>query len=95
MTYFMFTRLAFGRSSYDCLRDDPFYYNWPALPQLPGFQYTMDQQCHFDFGPGYSLCTAVSLSASPLWLHLHPLTTSILLDQRVFWRISLRVRLQM
>ncbi|TNM84399.1 hypothetical protein fugu_008577 [Takifugu bimaculatus] len=44
--------------TYDCLRDDPFYYDWPVLPQLPGFQYTMDQQCHFDFGPGYSLCTA-------------------------------------
>ncbi|KAI3374072.1 hypothetical protein L3Q82_022644, partial [Scortum barcoo] len=45
--------------TYDCLRDDPFNHDWPALPQLPGFQYTMDQQCRFDFGPGYSLCTAV------------------------------------
>lgn len=47
-------------STYDCLRDDPFNHDWPALPQLPGFQYSMDQQCRFDFGPGYSLCTAVS-----------------------------------
>lgn len=46
-------------STYDCLRDDPFNHDWPALPQLPGFQYSMDQQCRFDFGPGYSLCTAV------------------------------------
>ncbi|KAM6984252.1 A disintegrin and metalloproteinase with thrombospondin motifs 2-like [Tautogolabrus adspersus] len=44
--------------NYDCLRDDPFNHDWPALPQLPGFQYSMDQQCRFDFGPGYSLCTA-------------------------------------
>uniref|UniRef100_A0A3B4H6X0 A disintegrin and metalloproteinase with thrombospondin motifs 2-like n=1 Tax=Pundamilia nyererei TaxID=303518 RepID=A0A3B4H6X0_9CICH len=44
--------------TYDCLRDDPFNHNWPAQPQLPGFQYSMDQQCRFDFGPGYSLCTA-------------------------------------
>uniref|UniRef100_A0A8P4G2J0 A disintegrin and metalloproteinase with thrombospondin motifs 2 n=1 Tax=Dicentrarchus labrax TaxID=13489 RepID=A0A8P4G2J0_DICLA len=43
--------------TYDCLRDDPFNHDWPALPQLPGFQYSMDQQCRFDFGPGYSLCT--------------------------------------
>uniref|UniRef100_A0A669F9V8 ADAM metallopeptidase with thrombospondin type 1 motif, 2a n=1 Tax=Oreochromis niloticus TaxID=8128 RepID=A0A669F9V8_ORENI len=43
--------------TYDCLRDDPFNHNWPAQPQLPGFQYSMDQQCRFDFGPGYSLCT--------------------------------------
>lgn len=52
-------------STYDCLRDDPFHHDWPALPQLPGFQYSMEQQCRFDFGPGYSLCTAVSLSAEP------------------------------
>ncbi|KAF7206779.1 A disintegrin and metalloproteinase with thrombospondin motifs 2-like, partial [Nothobranchius furzeri] len=45
-------------NSYDCLRDDPFNHDWPAQPQLPGFQYSMDQQCRFDFGPGYSLCTA-------------------------------------
>ncbi|KAG7237500.1 hypothetical protein INR49_032249 [Caranx melampygus] len=43
--------------AYDCLRDDPFNHEWPAQPQLPGFQYSMDQQCRFDFGPGYSLCT--------------------------------------
>ncbi|KAM6907099.1 A disintegrin and metalloproteinase with thrombospondin motifs 2-like [Xenentodon cancila] len=44
--------------TYDCLRDDPFDHNWPAQPQLPGFQYSMDQQCRFKFGMGYSLCTA-------------------------------------
>uniref|UniRef100_A0A3Q3XB25 Uncharacterized protein n=1 Tax=Mola mola TaxID=94237 RepID=A0A3Q3XB25_MOLML len=44
--------------TYDCLRDDPFHQDWPALPQLPGFQYSMDQQCRFDFGPGHGLCTA-------------------------------------
>ncbi|KAG8008356.1 A disintegrin and metalloproteinase with thrombospondin motifs 2 [Nibea albiflora] len=47
-------------NTYDCLRDDPFNHDWPALPLLPGFQYSMDQQCRFDFGPGYSLCTAYS-----------------------------------
>ncbi|XP_075939431.1 A disintegrin and metalloproteinase with thrombospondin motifs 2-like [Anarhichas minor] len=46
--------------TYDCLRDDPFNHDWPAQPQLPGFQYSLDQQCRFDFGPGYSLCTAYS-----------------------------------
>uniref|UniRef100_A0A3P9KVA9 ADAM metallopeptidase with thrombospondin type 1 motif, 2 n=1 Tax=Oryzias latipes TaxID=8090 RepID=A0A3P9KVA9_ORYLA len=44
--------------TYDCLRDDPFNHDWPAQPPLPGFQYSMDQQCRSDFGPGYSLCTA-------------------------------------
>nr|XP_020446583.1 A disintegrin and metalloproteinase with thrombospondin motifs 2-like isoform X2 [Monopterus albus] len=46
--------------TYDCLRDDPFNHEWPAQPQLPGFQYSMDQQCRFDFGSGYSVCTAYS-----------------------------------
>uniref|UniRef100_A0A8D0AL43 ADAM metallopeptidase with thrombospondin type 1 motif 2 n=1 Tax=Sander lucioperca TaxID=283035 RepID=A0A8D0AL43_SANLU len=46
---------------YDCLRDDPFHHDWPAQPPLPGFHYSMDQQCRFDFGPGYTLCTAVRL----------------------------------
>uniref|UniRef100_A0A673BVE2 ADAM metallopeptidase with thrombospondin type 1 motif, 2 n=1 Tax=Sphaeramia orbicularis TaxID=375764 RepID=A0A673BVE2_9TELE len=44
--------------TYECLRDDPFHHNWPAQPPLPGFQYSMDQQCRFDFGPGWSTCTA-------------------------------------
>ncbi|XP_034093131.1 A disintegrin and metalloproteinase with thrombospondin motifs 2-like [Gymnodraco acuticeps] len=45
-------------NTYDCLRDDPFLHDWPVQPPLPGFQYSLDQQCRFDFGPGYSLCTA-------------------------------------
>ncbi|XP_018426257.1 PREDICTED: A disintegrin and metalloproteinase with thrombospondin motifs 2-like, partial [Nanorana parkeri] len=45
-------------SSYDCLRDDPFAHDWPSLPQLPGFQYSMNEQCRFDFGVGYMMCTA-------------------------------------
>uniref|UniRef100_A0A3Q3JKX0 Peptidase M12B domain-containing protein n=1 Tax=Monopterus albus TaxID=43700 RepID=A0A3Q3JKX0_MONAL len=44
--------------SYDCLRDDPFDHNWPSLPQLPGFHYSMNEQCRFDFGVGYTMCTA-------------------------------------
>lgn len=47
-------------SSYDCLRDDPFAHDWPALPQLPGLHYSMNEQCRFDFGLGYMMCTAVS-----------------------------------
>lgn len=47
------------RSSYDCLRDDPFDHNWPSLPQLPGLHYSMNEQCRFDFGVGYTMCTAV------------------------------------
>uniref|UniRef100_A0A3B5K3C2 ADAM metallopeptidase with thrombospondin type 1 motif 2 n=1 Tax=Takifugu rubripes TaxID=31033 RepID=A0A3B5K3C2_TAKRU len=44
--------------SYDCLRDDPFDHNWPSLPQLPGLHYSMNEQCRFDFGTGYTMCTA-------------------------------------
>ncbi|KAM4727217.1 A disintegrin and metalloproteinase with thrombospondin motifs 2-like [Anableps anableps] len=56
-------------NTYDCLRDDPFNHEWPAQPQLPGFQYSMDQQCRFDFGPGFSLCTAYTTpdSCKQLW----------------------------
>lgn len=49
-------------SSYDCLLDDPFEHKWPKLPELPGINYSMDEQCRFDFGVGYKMCTAVSPS---------------------------------
>ncbi|KAJ8261314.1 hypothetical protein COCON_G00170370 [Conger conger] len=45
--------------SYDCLLDDPFKHNWPELPVLPGMSYSMDEQCRFDFGEGYKLCTSL------------------------------------
>ncbi|KAM3867108.1 A disintegrin and metalloproteinase with thrombospondin motifs 2 [Diretmus argenteus] len=45
--------------SYDCLRDDPFDHNWPSLPLLPGLHYSMNEQCRFDFGVGYTMCTAL------------------------------------
>ncbi|KAL0979958.1 hypothetical protein UPYG_G00192110 [Umbra pygmaea] len=44
-------------SSYDCLLDDPFKHDWPQLPELPGINYSMDEQCRFDFGVGYKICT--------------------------------------
>uniref|UniRef100_A0A674PLQ8 ADAM metallopeptidase with thrombospondin type 1 motif 14 n=1 Tax=Takifugu rubripes TaxID=31033 RepID=A0A674PLQ8_TAKRU len=44
--------------SYDCLLDDPFEHKWPKLPELPGINYSMDEQCRFDFGIGYKMCTA-------------------------------------
>ncbi|XP_046709045.1 A disintegrin and metalloproteinase with thrombospondin motifs 14 isoform X2 [Silurus meridionalis] len=44
--------------SYDCLLDDPFEHKWPKLPELPGINYSMDEQCRFDFGVGYTMCTA-------------------------------------
>ncbi|XP_063045632.1 A disintegrin and metalloproteinase with thrombospondin motifs 3-like isoform X2 [Engraulis encrasicolus] len=44
--------------SYDCLRDDPFNHDWPPLPSLPGLHYSMNEQCRFDFGAGYMMCTA-------------------------------------
>ncbi|XP_056586848.1 A disintegrin and metalloproteinase with thrombospondin motifs 2 [Triplophysa dalaica] len=47
-------------STYDCLRDDPFDHEWPTLPQLPGLHYSMNEQCRFDFGTGYMMCTAYS-----------------------------------
>uniref|UniRef100_A0A8C2E281 ADAM metallopeptidase with thrombospondin type 1 motif, 2 n=1 Tax=Cyprinus carpio TaxID=7962 RepID=A0A8C2E281_CYPCA len=46
--------------TYDCLRDDPFDHEWPTLPQLPGLHYSMNDQCRFDFGMGYMMCTAYS-----------------------------------
>lgn len=51
---------SFPFSSYDCLLDDPFEHKWPKLPELPGINYSMDEQCRFDFGVGYKMCTAVS-----------------------------------
>uniref|UniRef100_A0A8B9HV82 ADAM metallopeptidase with thrombospondin type 1 motif, 2 n=1 Tax=Astyanax mexicanus TaxID=7994 RepID=A0A8B9HV82_ASTMX len=47
-------------NTYDCLRDDPFDHEWPSLPQLPGLHYSMNEQCRFDFGMGYMMCTAYS-----------------------------------
>ncbi|KAL1261838.1 hypothetical protein QQF64_007103, partial [Cirrhinus molitorella] len=44
--------------SYDCLRDDPFEHTWEVLPHLPGMDYSMHEQCRFDFGAGYMMCTA-------------------------------------
>nr|XP_015195659.1 PREDICTED: A disintegrin and metalloproteinase with thrombospondin motifs 3 isoform X2 [Lepisosteus oculatus] len=44
--------------SYDCLLDDPFNHDWPTLPELPGINYSMDEQCRFDFGVGYKICTS-------------------------------------
>ncbi|XP_077596400.1 A disintegrin and metalloproteinase with thrombospondin motifs 2-like [Stigmatopora nigra] len=44
--------------TYDCLRDDPFSHDWATPPLLPGFEYSMEQQCIFDFGPGYGTCRA-------------------------------------
>ncbi|XP_077571703.1 A disintegrin and metalloproteinase with thrombospondin motifs 3 [Stigmatopora nigra] len=45
-------------STYDCLLDDPFKHDWPQLPELPGINYSMDEQCRFDFGVGYKVCTS-------------------------------------
>lgn len=61
----MNTFLNSSFSSYDCLRDDPFDHNWPSLPQLPGLHYSMNEQCRFDFGVGYTTCTAVRDQRSP------------------------------
>ncbi|XP_018524591.1 A disintegrin and metalloproteinase with thrombospondin motifs 3 [Lates calcarifer] len=44
--------------TYDCLLDDPFKHDWPQLPELPGINYSMDEQCRFDFGVGYKICTS-------------------------------------
>ncbi|KAJ8286932.1 hypothetical protein GJAV_G00045040 [Gymnothorax javanicus] len=44
--------------SYDCLLDDPFEHDWPGVPVLPGINYSMDEQCRFDFGEGYKICTS-------------------------------------
>eukprot|EP00071_Canis_lupus_P039681 XP_022273238.1 A disintegrin and metalloproteinase with thrombospondin motifs 14 isoform X6 [Canis lupus familiaris] len=47
-----------GHVSYDCLLDDPFAPAWPRPPELPGIDYSMDEQCRFDFGSGYHTCSA-------------------------------------
>uniref|UniRef100_A0A3Q2PG62 A disintegrin and metalloproteinase with thrombospondin motifs 2-like n=1 Tax=Fundulus heteroclitus TaxID=8078 RepID=A0A3Q2PG62_FUNHE len=62
-----------GHVSYDCLRDDPFDHNWPSLPQLPGLHYSMNEQCRFDFGMGYTMCSAYSMfdPCKQLWCS-HP-----------------------
>nr|XP_015815765.2 A disintegrin and metalloproteinase with thrombospondin motifs 3 [Nothobranchius furzeri] len=44
--------------TYNCLLDDPFKHDWPQLPELPGINYSMDEQCRFDFGVGYKICTS-------------------------------------
>ncbi|XP_054629800.1 A disintegrin and metalloproteinase with thrombospondin motifs 3 isoform X2 [Dunckerocampus dactyliophorus] len=44
--------------TYDCLLDDPFKHDWPQIPELPGINYSMDEQCRFDFGVGYKICTS-------------------------------------
>ncbi|XP_043917097.1 A disintegrin and metalloproteinase with thrombospondin motifs 3 isoform X2 [Protopterus annectens] len=44
--------------TYDCLLDDPFDHGWPKPPEFPGINYSMDEQCRFDFGVGYRMCTA-------------------------------------
>lgn len=70
-------------SSYDCLLDDPFEHDWPKLPELPGINYSMDEQCRFDFGVGYKMCTAVCYSRSieilllEIYLHSSCLMTFI------------------
>ncbi|XP_058154961.1 A disintegrin and metalloproteinase with thrombospondin motifs 14 [Dasypus novemcinctus] len=54
------SRLELGRylPSYACLLDDPFEPTWPRPPELPGVDYSMDEQCRFDFGTGYQTCSA-------------------------------------
>ncbi|XP_049711744.1 A disintegrin and metalloproteinase with thrombospondin motifs 14 isoform X2 [Elephas maximus indicus] len=44
--------------SYDCLLDDPVEPAWPQPPELLGINYSMDEQCRFDFGTGYQTCTS-------------------------------------
>ncbi|XP_057677390.1 A disintegrin and metalloproteinase with thrombospondin motifs 2-like [Corythoichthys intestinalis] len=62
--------------TYDCLRDDPFSHHWPAPPLLPGFEYSMEQQCSFEFGPGYGTCRAYPNThpCQQIWCsdHNHP-----------------------
>uniref|UniRef100_UPI00358ECF55 A disintegrin and metalloproteinase with thrombospondin motifs 3-like isoform X2 n=1 Tax=Myxine glutinosa TaxID=7769 RepID=UPI00358ECF55 len=59
--------------SYDCLHDDPFDHAWPKQPDLPGITYSMDEQCRFDFGIGYRMCSSFRTSdpCKQLWCS-HP-----------------------
>ncbi|XP_062392780.1 A disintegrin and metalloproteinase with thrombospondin motifs 2 [Sardina pilchardus] len=49
-------------NSYNCLRDDPFDHNWAEVgrPGLPGLHYSMNDQCRFDFGMGFLMCSEYS-----------------------------------
>ncbi|XP_049644063.1 A disintegrin and metalloproteinase with thrombospondin motifs 14 [Suncus etruscus] len=59
--------------SYNCLLDDPFESVWPSPPELPGIDYSMDEQCRFDFGSGYHTCPSFQTSepCKQLWCS-HP-----------------------
>ncbi|XP_043086985.1 A disintegrin and metalloproteinase with thrombospondin motifs 14 isoform X3 [Puntigrus tetrazona] len=57
--------------SYDCLLDDPFELKWPKLTELPGINYSMDEQCRFDFGVGYKMCTAWCFKGHCIWRSSH------------------------
>ncbi|KAL2095227.1 hypothetical protein ACEWY4_009946 [Coilia grayii] len=48
--------------SYNCLRDDPFDHRWSEMgrPGLPGLHYSMNDQCRFDFGMGFLMCSEYS-----------------------------------
>lgn len=76
--------LCVSCSMYDCLRDDPFDHEWPSLPQLPGLHYSMNEQCRFDFGMGYMMCTAVSETR-------HADTYSQTFDQTAYFIFSLSI----
>lgn len=75
-------------STYDCLLDDPFKHDWPQLPELPGINYSMDEQCRFDFGVGYKICTSVS-TASRLLLW-KTVSKWILIQGKIHWRLILK-----
>ncbi|KAF3695404.1 A disintegrin and metalloproteinase with thrombospondin motifs 3 [Channa argus] len=62
--------------TYDCLLDDPFKHDWPQLPELPGINYSMDEQCRFDFGVGYKICTSTCMGSFRRWISAHFKRTS-------------------
>nr|XP_039262899.1 A disintegrin and metalloproteinase with thrombospondin motifs 3-like [Styela clava] len=43
---------------FDCLLNNPHTPDWGVTPEYPGVYYSLDDQCRFDFGPGYKQCMA-------------------------------------
>lgn len=54
-------------SYYTCLLDKPFKPTWPEPLVLLGITYSMDEQCHLDFGTGYQKCIQVSMPLALIW----------------------------
>jgi hypothetical protein len=56
----IFSSILSNYRRYSCLYDDPFDNGYAKLEDHPGERYSMDEQCRFNFGKGWSVCHQVS-----------------------------------